>query len=657
MAANRQYVINIPHGPPFKCPDLSATSINNIIDQLNEGDKILKIVALDGKEYPFDNKQIRFLGNPKYGKYKLILLEENPADFFELCLCGSFINSIYEKVKDPNMQLSACLGGYQQFFIITNAEQNSCRYIISIVCRTLIVALDYKNIYDAFLHVTSPQDVCSRGTSISGKVNAMTNMIPFSILADIALKTSVTGVIFTGLGLSGVCAHAASLKFIDIKTKLNKPDLEIKSISFFGPLCGSPALHNYVSDIGHTQNHITVNCDGNVLDRLVADYQRLSPLNDTDTSSWDGIYKTLNLELGRCLKMESNFTVPMESVLLDDATCATISSAEERISVHSKLIEHRESDLKPIGTYCLKFSQDAEHPEILDQTTDMLSRLRSLRVSGSPKWSNYYSLKSITQDYLKENFGAQKPEAIVLDLTPKLTDVKIIIRTSNVDITFEGINLECVLWRELDKEESLTENNGKKLPFLFKDAKCDLSSGKSKLLSITPCNNKVVIRLYSVKIPHSGFISILTDFGKSNEVKFGSDNVVIGEEFTPHRVLHPTMNTEFLSAAMLRVALCWKNEPRAGGGGEVPPDPYMNQLWCKLLEIEGITIKREKQVLQKVMSEYLAGKRTISFLRNECLSEFQEMSRVTTETFQYKENVAVYMIRKSVGKKLNIIAY
>lgn len=654
-----QFDIQFPDGLALviRASKLQRDEIQLILNQLDpENDEILKLVSVAaGTEYLFNPVQQTF-GNPPTGRYRVIL-KEHIEDYFELCLCGSYVMWLSEK-ENPESRGSEVLGPWQRSFVKTEAS-SAGKYSICVVAGMILITLDYSHILGDFLELESSREILytERGGlgTISGRVESMARILPFSMIAEIISAHGISGVIFTGFGWSGCVAHAAAIKFLETGRSVNK-DLVVKGISFFGPLCGSPRLHEHIIQTDQLENHVTVNCDGNIFDRLLANYQRLSPLRDSSPASWDFIYRTFNSELAKCMKSATFGTIEAVQLPVTQQVQGNIeydegmiSTCETNLESHSRLIEDGERNLRPIGTYYVKYQGD---PEIHLQDSSHLL-MKRLTQPQPPRWAQDYSLKNINRTQLQDLLGGDSAhrKAITLRLKPVLTSIKIVNTTQRVTLTFEGSNLEPVLLRELSQELNLTRDNIKLLPFHFRNAHCETVAGKSKLLDIQWFSNKVVVRLHHVRVPLQGFVALSTDFGVSNEIQYGAENVVQGEEFAPCRVLHPTMNAEFLSAAMLRVALCWRRIIKTAGS---KPDDLslvdlsMHKLWTVLLDIESYVIDGNSE-LELLLQRFLDGTSDITELRNECLHQFEEMSRQVTKPFKHKENLAVYALRKGVG--------
>ncbi len=104
------------------------------------------------------------------------------------------------------------------------------------------------------------------------------------------------------------------------------------------------------------------------------------------------------------------------------------------------------------------------------------------------------------------------------------------------------------------------------------------------------------------------------------------------------------MNAEFLSAAVLRVAIYCK---RLGGLDALGSNAELLMLWTLLLDLEkelcGTT------VLPNYVSQYLSGEDDITTMRNKCVSVLATMAMMTVEDFQFRENIFAWGGRKLAG--------
>ena len=636
--------------------NLSCQSIETIFDQLEEGDEIQKIVSVStGAEYLYD--RLSFLGNPPKGKYKLVL-EEQMEGYFELCLCGSYLMWLHE--KNPQSLASQVLGSRQQCYL-RSADDTYCKYSLSVVAGMLVVALDFSEHNESFLSMSGTQSITTtegRVGSISAQVHDVASTVPLSTIAHVITSHSVTGVLFTGAGWSGTVAHASALMFLEMGKRINI-ELIVKSVSFFGPLCGSPKLHEYIKKQGQIENHVTVNCHGNILDRILGNFQRLCPLPEKNKSSWEDFHTALTAELASIAPLNSGNAKtaqefrPLQVPQDTQNRYEELKTYEENLENNCVLCEHMENDLRPIGTYFLKCDGAAE----VFQQAGAFALFKRLDQSQPPNWGNAYSLNNWTRDELKELLGSDF-STISLQLKPTIKNIKIIRATQRVTLTFEGVNLEAIFLRELSGEMVLTNANVHKLPFRFQDDIFDFSPGKSKVLDIHSSHDKVIIRLYLFQIPAKGHVVLLTDFGRSNDFHFDEEHTHKEKDYAPSTVLHRTMNAKLLSAAFLRVALCSKQAVGSARIGSqrsftslLAANYSINFMWNMLLDVERFVTDGSPSKLESALEEYLNGDKSIDIteLRNECLHQFEFISSRTTEEWKYKENVIKYHLRKGIG--------
>ena len=80
------------------------------------------------------------------------------------------------------------------------------------------------------------------------------------------------------------------------------------------------------------------------------------------------------------------------------------------------------------------------------------------------------------------------------------------------------------------------------------------------MTSVRCLPNKATVDLLGVTLKAPGKISLKTDFGETNSLAFTEESVIVSKELAPSKSLHPIMNGEFLSSALLRVAICARQE-------------------------------------------------------------------------------------------------
>jgi hypothetical protein len=385
---------------------------------------------------------------------------------------------------------------------------------------------------------------------------------------------------------------------------------------------------NSLNSLQQKQNHATINCGGNIFDRLIGNYQRLSPLAKVEVSSWHHISATFHNELE---KYQSDAT--------PSCNLAAVIEKEGILNSHSALLANTERILVPIGQYFLK---DTRGAEVVEQEDSMTVFPRLLN-SGPHSWSSVYALSYVPRDDMNDITSQCSRGLVALDLKPILERVSIVVTTQVLTITFEGSNLEAVVGRQLKDDTPISAEM-----VLFRCTNGDgfiFNPAESKLISLQTFLDRVTIKFSRVTAPNSGVIKLLTDFGESNERIFNPSDVVRGEEQAPSKAMHPTMNAEFLSSAFLRVALSCPSGLRISLTQSLKIiDPGMAHLWRLLTQLEMLLAPpSEKISFASLISnapgdEYLKGQKDISHIRNECLQRFQEMSRCTTESFQYRES-------------------
>jgi hypothetical protein len=203
-------------------------------------------------------------------------------------------------------------------------------------------------------------------------------------------------------------AHAAAISLRNI-TRNMEPEVLVKVVSFSGPLCGSPSLLNSLSSLQQKQNHTTINCGGNIFDRLIGNYQRLSPLAKVEVSSWNHIYDTFHTELKK-----------YQSSAAPSCDLVAVVEKEGILNNHSALLADNERILAPIGQYFLKDTGDAE---VVEQEDSMTVFPRLMNSSLPHLWSSVYALSYIPRDEMNDITSQCSRGSVTLDLKPILEKV------------------------------------------------------------------------------------------------------------------------------------------------------------------------------------------------------------------------------------------
>ena len=225
-------------------------------------------------------------------------------------------------------------------------------------------------------------------------------------------------------------------------------------------------------------------------------------------------------------------------------------------------------------------------------------------------------------------------------------------------MNFEGEYLDTLRCRLTDRELEIKTTQLDSLPFNFRAGTFE-PKDYAKIVSLAPSWGKVVIEVIGCSFGREGEISLYTDLGETNPVRFNSTNIVDGEESAPSKSLHPTMNAEFLSAAALRIALyCRSNNKGDKGDGGLQcleRNPRLSLLWSLLLSLEKLLCT--EQVLEKYLNQFLKGETDIATMRNMCVGVFADISRKTVQDFVHKENILLRAGRKILGIVLYVVLF
>ena len=555
--------------------------------------------------------------SPVHGAYRVVL-KENLEIGVEASICGS----LCEWISVPGRQQRARekLGSQLRLYLET-CPSSETNYSIAVIGEKLYVTLDHSAHRDKLLTVKSPQKIIATTSmhpygGICGQIFLFAQIIPYALMLHIAELFKVNKVVFTGEGWSGSIAHASAIMFRELFNCIDNPPA-VAAISFSGPLCATSKLSEYLANSGQKENHVTINCGSAILDRLLANYQRLSAFADSDIGSWKSMYQPFHDSLVRY--MEGNFPLDLES----------LQQAEDILHNH-KLSE--QNNLLPIGY----FMRRDDHEPLLVPSEEMLDSLGELMSFEPLAWRPFYSL-------LHENVATwdPAPAAVVDDsYMPRVTDVFMICTPTKFTIHFEGTNLDCVQKRLMEAELSIAPETINKLPFRVKLDRFSFQSQDAKLTKVQCFPNKAVIELSGVHLKGPGSISLVTDFGETKAFSYAENKIINRDDSSLAKSLHPTMNAEFLSSALLRVAIM-ANQTGTGIEGLKEQNPSIYDLWCILLDLEK-NIFEMQLGLSKYMNQYLTGKISIGDLKKMCLEKFEEMSRQATLEAPLEKDHAVY---------------
>eukprot|EP01035_Chromulina_nebulosa_P027635 gene27635-36372_t len=299
---------------------------------------------------------------PKPGRYQLILAEDK-AEFFEFGICGSAL-----EILKSNRTYGEIFGTGAQQIVATENPRSPMNYRFAVVFNYLVISLDFSQYHKYLLSVLPPIDINGGGT-ISGQIHNLASALPYESLARIiASGIKMDSILITGKGWSGSIAHACAIMLREFLWQWNIA-VPVKAVSFDGPLCGSESLVSNIAKSNHINNHITI-CNGDdILDRLICDYQKLSPLMaDAYAGDKTGfIYLTINSA------MKQYHSEPGHAVLID---LEVLSQAENNLSNNVTIIT-KDNDLHPVGRFLIRDGNGAfKDPSDPSDKLSQISRLQ-----------------------------------------------------------------------------------------------------------------------------------------------------------------------------------------------------------------------------------------------------------------------------------------
>jgi hypothetical protein len=583
------------------------------------------------------------------------------------------------------------LGSQNISFLQIASEFAPFQYALAVHEEKCFVAVDYSKQLDKFLGIQYPVDILKSISidsesigSVTGQFCTTIRQFPFSLIIKIAKKLNAKRIIITGKFLSGSIAHQGALilrkicESIDIK-------VPITCISFSGPLCGTPALHQYLREHHAHELHLTVNINSSVIDRLLVAYQQLSALTHSEVDSWRQIYETLNSHIRFYFSSPQNPNSDVTKLL------HSLESAETALFSHP--LYTGDAVLDPIGSYsCYNWSttETQEHPPTpthslslitTSYSSDILPMLEMLHRLGS--WVDtplhVLYLHSLGQPQQKGREYVPPTDQLSV-LLPTITGVQI-KRTGQeserLTFVFHGSNLDTALQRQSAVEIPLTDETLlTSLPIHIHtttqaqtqtqqgsraSTPKSTSANKSKPFSLLPLakviytggvESRLVVEVVGLTILSDTTISIRNDFGESNSLPLSPNDI---QTVPPSSYLHPTMNAHFLASALLRVAVCY----RECGFDDVFQNRYpeLYRIWRLLLAVEGIfNYPVNPKMLEIQTLAYVNGQFDIVMLRNKCMERMEMMAKQVTE-FQDDENVILHGARTVAGYSLLVLLF
>jgi hypothetical protein len=278
-----------------------------------------------------------------------------------------------------------------------------------------------------------------------------------------------------------------------------------------------------------------------------------------------------------------------------------------------------------------------------------VERLVSCSNIQYPDWSKFYTLKNIDVKAMRCRVTKNVDSSM---LRPSISKVRVSIdgERNRLMIHIAGKNLEMVRMRGMGREVPINESNINSLPIRFKPGTYKLHPS-AHLLFVRSTDLEAVVYLDGVEIMAATELRVQGDLGNSKAHFLSLSDIVKASSTVPRYSLHPTMNPEFLQAALVRVALCAR---QSGGVHRLASiDPTMHRLWKLLLDLEMLCECRES-VFEPAMSKYLDRRHDMMWLKSTCAPRFDAICHNVTEQLQVEENMFKLGIRKTIGDNLVI---
>ncbi len=425
---------------------------------------------------------------PPPGTYRLIL-SENKDEVNEYGICGSAV-----EVMKQGKTFSQRFGTACTFSLKTQAN-SSFSYGITVVHNVFIVVLHFDAHFERFLDVKPPADLNRGGQNlglVSGNVQSLASVIPFESLLDLLSKPQlkhIENIIFTGQGWSGTIAHCAAILFRKILEECGVTQ-GVKAVSFNGPLCGSMSLIQYINSSDNMANHTTIG-DGSIVDRIILDVQKLSPLMKEPDTFRKQFYVAINLAMQQMLKDD-----------IRNIEDSMITNAEQTM-LHQVTLS-QDNNFKPVGRYVYKCGSSSSTATEADEFQQKVQGLSQKQLS-----------QQLPFTFNDVHTEAPRTQIAGLALRPSLTSFKAQWTKYRVTLSFQGENLDCIKGRLLEKEIIVGSTSQDDLPFWF--SKGGLKANPdSKITTIIPSSKKVTIEISNADLEPVGEVKLSTDFGDTN---------------------------------------------------------------------------------------------------------------------------------------------
>jgi hypothetical protein len=242
-------------------------------------------------------------------------------------------------------------------------------------------------------------------------------------------------------------------------------------------------------------------------------------------------------------------------------------------------------------------------------------------------------------------------------MKPTLTSFKARWTKFRLTLQFSGEHLDCIQGRGIQHPISIDQASPSDLPFLFTSGGLKVVPGVSKIIRILSISaHDVTIELINTDLEEQGALMLITDFGETNTFVYDEKDIIRGEEATPSKSLHPTMNVDLLSAAILRVVIYCKPlvQPGLAKGLEeaLEGNTELHTLWTLLLSLEKELCPSSNTAshgLSVYVTKYLQFEIDLAVMKTHCVAILENMSAKIVEEFHFQETIFAWGGRKLSG--------
>jgi hypothetical protein len=570
-------------------------------------------------------------------------------------VCGSLLSILTSKNPELEFQNFFYDGEKQHKNFTLSNESAVFKYILCNINSKIYCAVDFTSRREDFLTVKSPVDLFSsklpsaEQVKVPGQILKLAELFPFISVINIASSSNVHDIILCGEGLSGTVSHAIAMMLNEhLKTAAaiaSTGDAQIvaRSVSFSGPLCVSPPLVTPLTSSDGVCRHTTLCVSDSILDRVLFDFQRLSPLITLgEVEEWRSIYETVY----SCMSeyVSAGHLTDIQRWL------ERLQVAESNLSKFER--ERTVNTLIPVGVFISVTSPPFPESITFVDSHAITAKLVSLNCQYTQSWRDVYNMEKQDSKEPRDHFfsdvnfrGFTVPQATHISMRS--------FGRYGLTIRIEGNNLDTVLRRNISHPISFFKADMlKDFPFSISPEDAYVLTD-AHLLAVRSSYEEVIIDITGIQFTASSImLSLNTDFGSSKPIRFSTSKLTVSQEAPTQeaaQALHPAMNSEFLGVALLRVALCSMH-----CGGIVPMSeqyPFITTIWVKLIDLERLCNFREA-VLERQMDLFLNKTIAISKLRADCDKRLMEISEHATESFQLEESVVKKGTRKTLGKHI-----